>query len=313
MNNTVILSENNSKNTLCTPTYRNFFQHIIDGNEDLNKSPYYKDLFLDNFAMIVDKKERLEECGSQKVELVRIDPVKVFEKPLYCDNRFCDDTDCQTHRRYKYIKEHFGQIVHLKRTIEKPKGYVATGWKIPLHCLDRDFIKEKSKLLFNLLKKYSGTEFSMHLEIKVYPRCNENGNRNKNYGMCYIHYHIVSGFIDIKGIQDEWGRKVRYEKAIKPHSLDWYVSKYASKTPFFDDDCLRDYYIVYTFKLIMHRYSVKKLDIRKDTNFILMENLIRDVKRELYKSSYKNAKSSDKYFFAILEDDKEDLDGDYFV
>ncbi|MFE3846208.1 hypothetical protein ACFL1L_05065, partial [Thermoplasmatota archaeon] len=95
--------------------------------------------------------------------------------------------------------------------------------------------------------------------------------------------------------------QIRYEVAIKPMNLGFYVAKYASKTPVFDNEVLREYYHCLVYKTQMHRYSIKKIEVKRESNFIPMELLRIEVKKLLHRNSYLNPMSKKKRYFEILE------------
>jgi hypothetical protein len=51
----------------------------------------------------------------------------------------------------------------------------------------------------------------------------------------------------------------------------------------------------------MHRYSIKKIEVKSESNFIPMELLRFEVKSILYWDSYLNPLSKKKRFYKILE------------
>ncbi|PNX49390.1 MAG: hypothetical protein BV457_01945 [Thermoplasmata archaeon M9B1D] len=252
--------------------------------------------------------EKMASCGSEFREyLSQEGEHKVL--PVYCDNRSCDKPECKEHRLYKYRKEHQGQINVLNKSMRKPKGWVFSGWKIPINELDRTFCRKKLVFLFNLLKVFSVSEFSVHMEIKVYPKT------HKDFGMAYLHFHVVSGGLkDLHFIRKKWGRQIKYETAIRPKSLGYYVSKYASKTPIFDYEPNRWYYHLLVYKTQMHRFSCKPEDsIKVGSEWVCLDVVLSEVKRELYRYSYlnpanslrRNKKGRLQYFKILESPDKE--------
>ena len=51
----------------------------------------------------------------------------------------------------------------------------------------------------------------------------------------------------------------------------------------------------------MHSYSVKKFELKIESNFIPLDLLIMEIKKKLYKDPYLNQKSDKKRFHKILE------------
>ena len=74
---------------------------------------------------------------------------------------------------------------------------------------------------------------------------------------------MVSGGIrNLEKVREMWDRQIRYEVAIWPMNLGFYVAKYASKSPIFDNEVLREYYHCLVYKTQMHRYSIKKIKVK---------------------------------------------------
>jgi hypothetical protein len=269
------------KGSLCPP-YRNF---ILSDHENT----------LERFH------EKVQKCGQELNEYVDRQTNELVTFPIYCDNRSCDNPECKDHRLYKYKKEHGGQIEVLQKTMNKPKGWVFSGWVIPYEDYDRRMIQDKLIELYRLLShvKYgSVTEFSIHMELKTY------GVGHKNYGCVYLHFHVVCGGLkDLRYVRHVWGRQIRYEDAIRPEDLAHYVSKYASKTPHFATCVDQDVYHVMTYKLQMHRFSVTCERFEKmDGRYILMDVLIHECKKAVYRDSWLCPDSRKNYYFAILDD-----------
>lgn len=280
-------------NILSSPSYSNNF--LICGKT--------KEEILDNMY------EKLNKCGKDEYELVNKNNSNIVIYPIYCNNRSCSCPDCQNHRLYLYLREHYGQIMALSSKIKKPYAFVFTGWKKPVSEFTREFISEMRILVEKLLKKFNIGEFSIHTELKVY-----NKNDKNNYGMAYLHFHIVTGGINnLATVRMLYGRQIKYEKAIKPENLGYYVSKYASKTPYFENNILREYYHLLIYKQKLHIYSIKKLDIKKESNYYMMDMLMNEVRRCLYKDSYLNPLSKKKYYFSILENKRKKYFDDYLT
>lgn len=273
-------------------------------NEELLGPPSYGNFKDSNKELIDNLYEKIDNCGIEEVEFVNKYSSEVFSVISYCDNRSCDNDDCKNHRLYKYLKEHKGQIQALSNSIENPLGWVFTGWKVPVYDLSKDFVREKFRLLNKLLKQHSRTPYSVHMEIKVYRKFDKLGNQNEDFGNCYVHFHVVSGGIkDLKEVRNLWGRQIRYEVAIRPKNLGYYVSKYASKTPKFDEEWVRQYYHYLVYKSQMHKYSIKKCDVENIvSSFIPMDLLLYEVRNAYMRDSYYNAKSKHNFYFKIIED-----------
>ena len=141
--------------------------------------------------------------------------------------------------------------------MKKPKAWVFTGWRIDVPGMSpnefKSFAREKFLQLYHILKEVkfgAVSEFSIHMELKF-----------NSDDSVYLHFHVVMGGINcrIKTMRSLWGRVVKYEGAIEPEFVSEYVSKYASKTPDFQDsDFIRDWYFLVTYKIQMHRFSISK-------------------------------------------------------
>jgi len=141
--------------------------------------------------------------------------------------------------------------------MKKPKAWVFTGWRIDVLDMSpnefKSFAREKFLHLYHILKEVkfgAVSEFSIHMELKF-----------NSDDSVYLHFHVVMGGINcrIKTMRSLWGRVVKYEGAIEPEFVSEYVSKYASKTPDFQDsDFIRDWYFLVTYKIQMHRFSISK-------------------------------------------------------
>lgn len=223
-----------------------------------------RNLTFEHSELLSNLYEKLANCGLETYAF--IGPVKngkhIFaEVPVYCDNRSCSNPDCKKHRLYKYKREHEPQLEYLKDNIDVPKAYVFTGWNIPIYEWDVDFtkkfVRKRLARLYLLLKKLSHTVFSIHMELKLYPV------GHPKYGMAYLHFHVVSGFIDVGKARQYWKRVVKYEHALSMDAIEGYISKYASKTPIFGCDNDRSMYHLIVYKTQMHRYSVGLQDCKK--------------------------------------------------
>lgn len=200
--------------------------------------------------------KKLANCGTQSVILYNPSTNETIELKTYCDNRSCLNPECQKHRLYQYMRKHSSQISKLNENMRKPKAWVFTDKRKP-YPIDKNYIKQRTKQLRNLLNrskhpKYGSTSaYSYHLEIKIAP--------SPLYpDTWYLHYHVVSGgMTDLKFMRSLWGAQIKYEDALNPNDLAFYVSKYASKVP--SPDCL-DHYLQYAqtvYKLKMHEFSTK--------------------------------------------------------
>jgi hypothetical protein len=214
------------------------------------------------FYPILEKlSKKLRNCGLNTVEIQKIETGEVTKLPVYCDNRVCNNPGCQDHRAYKFLREHKTQInaieFSIKKGHRKPRAYVFTDGRYP-YPISREYCQNRLKECYKLLLKRSKTHFSIHMEIKLHE--NE----------WYLHFHVVSGFIELKGINEKWGAVVRYEVAKNFRNVSGYVGKYASKTPKFPSECAFMEYANTTYKLHMHRFSVKKSKKPKNRDNILL-------------------------------------------
>lgn len=218
-------SEKRTKNYTLSPPYRNF------SNSEL----YY-------LSKINEKKAL---CGTKIREYINAETLESCSLPIYCDNRSC--TTCNKHKLYKFKKAHSSQISALSGSMKNPRAWVFTGWVLPLNEITRELCQKKLLLLFRLLKQFSSSEFSVHMEIKI-----------RNDGLAYLHFHVVSAYVKkIRLVSKLWGRKIRNELALKPKSLSFYVSKYASKVPLYPTKSHEDLYTLLVYKLQMNRFSPK--------------------------------------------------------
>lgn len=242
-------------------------------------------VILDNFY------EKYNSCSANNIEFVNKYNSEVFEVPVTCDNRACDNPLCQEHRRYKFQKQHGGQEHALQKSMRKPKGWVFTGWRYPVEYFTRDFCSSMFLKLFHLLNAQSLTEFSIHMEFKLY-----------GDGTAYLHFHAVSGGLrDFRYTQKRWGRHVRYETAINPKNLGAYVSKYASKTPEFFSEYQKSCYHLLVYKLYMHRFSAKAEHLQVESDFLNVDMLLLECQKTCYRDSYLNPDTLKGYYMAILE------------
>jgi hypothetical protein len=200
--------------------------------------------------------KNLSNCGSKTVLLYNTATNESIELKSYCDNRSCLNPECQKHRLYQYMRKHASQISKLNANMRKPKAWVFTD-KRQSYPIDKNYIKNRTKLLRNLLdkskhSKYGSTsDYSYHLEIKI-----EGSQKYPN--TWYPHYHVVSGgMTDLRFMRKLWGSQIKYEDALNPDDLAFYVSKYASKVPRADS---LEHYLQYAravYKLKMHEFSTR--------------------------------------------------------
>lgn len=201
--------------------------------------------------------ERINNCGSTSTEFVdsRGD---FFEVPQYCNNRGCSNEGCQKHRGYLHVKNHGSQISTIEKQITSPKGFVFTGWKLKIDSQLKEFSRSKLIELYQLLNRYSKTQFVIYMEFKL-----------KDESTVYLHFHVVTGSVgDIHQVQALWRRKVSYQYPIvSDEALLQYIRKYASKSPAYQSKIQKENYVALTYKLQMCRYS-----IRKDPDYIRVKS-----------------------------------------
>jgi hypothetical protein len=229
---------------------------------------------IDNFY------EKSDLCGLTYNEFLKLKGrnQKFFDVKQHCNNRACSRSGCKKHRLYLYMRNHKEQIYNLQKSMRKPKAWIFSGWKIHYKDFDKSFARKKLLFLFRLLSnEYYGSvsEFSIHMELKMYPAvCNKWSDECKkcfyytrckhndacpSYEMVYLHFHVVTaGIKDLKIVRKLWGRNIRYESAINVNDLSYYVSKYASKTPYFAYKIDQEIYHCMVYKMQMHRFSCKK-------------------------------------------------------
>jgi len=197
---------------------------------------------------------KLRTCGQNEIEFMNSETGEELKITMYCDNRVCTDPNCQEHRLYKFMREHRSQIAQVQNSIKHshrtPRGYVFSDGRYP-YPISREYCQNRFKELYRLLQKRSKTEFSVHMEIKTKPADNE-----YPYETWYLHFHVVSGYVELRGINTAWGAVVRYETAIIPSHIAYYVAKYASKTPTFPSQTAFFEFANTVYKLQMHRFSV---------------------------------------------------------
>lgn len=243
-----------------------------------------------NNSKIDNLYRKLAVCGTTSTEFVNIYNADILDLPIYCDNRCCGNPDCKKHRLYKFQKTHGGQELALQKSMRKPKGWIFTGYKMPIENLTTDFCRGQFLKLFHILKKQSLTEFSIHMEIKL-----------NSDGTAYLHFHCVMGGLkDFRFTEKLWGRHIRYELAIRPKELAYYVSKYASKTPIFYSEFQMVHYHQLVYKTQMHRFSCNdRIHLRSE--WIPMELLRSEALSCCYRTSYLNPNSKKHHYYELLE------------
>ena len=255
---------------------------------------------LDNFHA------KINVCGTTFIDIVGGQNTNIISVPVYCNNRGCTNKGCQKHRGELFRKEHFQQQQAITKSMNRPKGWVFTGWV--LHTWDSDkikaFTRKKMLKLHHILKdtKFGATtEFSIHMELKF----NEDGT-------VYLHWHVVMGGINckIKTMRSLWGRVVKYEGAIAPSNVTSYVSKYASKTPnFYNSDFNQDWYHLVVYKTQMHRFSISKIESESmdgilkpaPSGFYPYSVLLAEAMSCYMRDSYLNYKTDEKIYHSLLE------------
>lgn len=238
-------------------------------------------------AVLTNLYEKLENCGKKEVEIINGETGEFFNVLSFCCNKVCDNEKCQEHRLYKYMRKHKEQIKILNNSMRKPKAWVFTDTICQIEHLTKKYVRYRMTLLYRICKKFSSSEFSIHMEIKLYPY------GHKNYGKAYLHFHAVTGGFkkDIHFLKTFWKKNIFYETAIKPKSLTYYVSKYASKTPHFESDIEREFYHGIIYKTLTSRYSITNATEQKPTkfyslDFILWEIHYTMIKDPFYRSYY---------------------------
>jgi hypothetical protein len=163
------------------------------------------------------------------------------------------------------MHEHNRQICELNEDMRKPKGWVFSDSRLP-YPINRFYCQERLKELNYLLDKGqhpkygSNSKFSAHMEIKL------------NEDSWYLHFHVASGGItNLRYIRKVWGKQIKYEDAINPIDLGYYISKYASKVPSFPS---KEAYLEYasaTYKMQMHRFSCKVAPVLRESPWVVLE------------------------------------------
>lgn len=285
--------ENDSDSALC-PLISN------DGIEHFKKP-------VSNNEKIANFHAKTDVCGHETFEVVDAKKTKLFDVPVYCNNRACDKSGCKDHRAYLFYKSHIAQEQCVTLSMRKPKTWIFTGYVLSLSEYDGDYIRKFARhqmsKLFRILKnqKYgSVTDFSIHMEFKFHPD-----------GTVYLHFHVVTGGLkDFHRVRKEWGRVIVYEKAISPKAVAEYISKYASKTPsFLGSEFLQEFYHLLVYKTLMHRFSITRNEAEKNPNIISLvpsgcysiPALLNEAKSAYMRDSYRNYKTDGMEYHPLLE------------
>jgi len=225
----------------------------------------FRNFTFENYPNLHNLHKKLSNCGHDFVTLLNKTTSEVITIPLYCDNRVCLNPDCQKHRLYKFMKTHNPQIIALNRNMISPKGWVFTDSR-QSYPIDRFYCQERLKELAYLLDKTKHSKFgsnsyySIHMEIKLHS------------DSWYLHFHVVSGGItNLRMVRAIWGKQIKYEDAINPVDLGFYVSKYASKVPSFPNTRAYLEYNNATYKLQMHRFSMRAPALTRESEWIIIE------------------------------------------
>ena len=156
---------------------------------------------------------------------------------------------------------------------------------------------KKTLKINNIMKNFSTSAYSIHMEIKLYPRNHE------KYGKAYLHFHVVTGGIfNLKLVRKMWKRQIKYEQALCYENLSQYISKYASKTPIMETKSDLELYHLLVYKTQMHRFSVRRGDLtplNKTSDFILLSQLRNEIYYCLKRDSEIN-----KHYHPFLEKTK---------
>lgn len=224
---------------------------------------------------------KIDECGSKTAHLIHLNGLEL-DLPIYCDNRSCSNPKCKEHRQYQFLKNHADQISITQKSMNKPKAWVFT---LPRQSypINRNYIRSKFLKLKHILDKQSLTNYSIHLEIKL---------NDSDY---YPHFHATLGGVkDLRFTRKLWGFQIKYQSAIKLKALTDYITKYASKTPYFLTDYHRELYLLATYKLQMHKFSAKHnpLLFQRTQQWYMYDFLVNEII---------NAYSNDLYYHPFLE------------
>lgn len=247
--------------------------------------------------------ERIQECGCKDFELINLKTTKTVLLPVFCNSRACDNPECQEHRGGLFKRKHLGQISAIQSSMQKPKAWVFTGYVIKQDSPTlRAFICEKTALLYQILKRLSSSEFSLHVEVKP----------SKKYKDCfYVHWHVVCGGLkDYHYAQTLWGRYVEYQKAKNIDSVAEYVAKYATKTPVHVGDSSWLNYLMVTYKLRLHRFSTVQGEITK-SDWTPVLKIISEGKRALAHHRKRNDWGVPTDYIPYLDDRPPDVESEF--
>jgi len=236
----------------------------FDAQNRALSSPF-RNFTFEDYPTLHKLHKKLSNCGIDYVTLLNKINFEEISIPLFCDNRVCLNPKCQTHRLYKFMKEHRAQINALNKNMISPKGWVFTDSR-KSYPIDRFYCQERLKELCYLLSKNkhlkfgSNSMFSVHMEIKLHK------------DSWYLHFHVVSGGItNLRLVRKMWGKQIFYEDAINPIDLGYYVSKYASKVPKFPNKLSYLEYMSCTYKLQMHRFNCEFTPVINPSNWVVIK------------------------------------------
>ena len=218
---------------------------------------------------------KLDNCGKEFISFIHVTG-ETIELPVFCDNRICDNPDCKKHRGYKFYKTHSDQISITQKSMRVPRAWVFTYGHLP-YPIDRSLCQQLMLKLYHILLNQSVTNFSIHMELKLHDNT------------VYLHFHVLLGSLkDLRYTRKLWGKTIRYEKAIKPSDVVYYVSKYAGKTPFFPSELHRDFYFHAVYKLQMHKFSAKhdKLKEKQISDWYHYDSLIEEIRQTYLRDGY---------------------------
>jgi hypothetical protein len=148
-----------------------YINDIVDDNcsfSSLNRNFLFSSDFynLKNQEKLAEINEKKGRCGEFSKEYVETASLNVVNFPVYCDNRSC--SVCVEHKRYKFNKAHNIQIDALNKSMKKPKAWVFTGFNKKFKDLSeaRKFCQDLLLKCYHLVSRYSKSECSVHMEIK---------------------------------------------------------------------------------------------------------------------------------------------------
>lgn len=236
---------------------------------------------------------KMDNCGVSFQEFVG-QRGELLALPAYCDNRSCENPLCKSHRGYKFMKTHLAQIDVLNKSMKHPRGWVMSGWVLPIENITKEFLSSMLTKLFRLMKQFALSEFSIHMELKPHAD-----------GTAYVHFHVVCGSIQkLRLVRALWGRQIKYENAISPDNLGGYVSKYASKVPAFPSETWRDCYTVLVYKLQMHRFSPRVEKCETVSYWTRIEVLVHEAERAFQRGRSRRKDGSCKDYIPFVDDNK---------